>query len=55
MEALDAYQAHTLAKKEKIEPTALNDEAACGADGGRSSAELRRSVRPVATKPGLGK
>jgi hypothetical protein len=29
VEALDAHQAHTLAKKEKIEPTALNDEAAC--------------------------
>jgi hypothetical protein len=33
MEALNAHEAHTLAKKEKIEPTALNDQVACGADG----------------------
>ena len=35
VEALDAHQAHTVTKKEKIEPAALNDEAACGADGGK--------------------
>ena len=33
VEALNAHQAHTLAKKEKIEPTALNNQAACGPDG----------------------
>jgi hypothetical protein len=51
MEALNAHEAHTLAKKEKIEPTALNDQVACGADG----REVWWRVRPVATKPGLGK
>ena len=32
VETLNANEAHTLAKKEKIEPTALNDQAAGGAD-----------------------
>jgi hypothetical protein len=33
VETLNAHEAHTLAKKKKIEPTALNDQAAGGADG----------------------
>lgn len=33
METFNVHQAHTLAKKDEIKPTALNDQAACGADG----------------------